>query len=144
MSSSEEQEEFDKEDYDKLNREIRAQFPDAPFTISLSVINKYEDLHKLDEPFTDEEFIFICDDRIDKNNYYYSEWPEEELNYLQDSILVKRESIEKPITLRQILNEMIKSEHYNDEDISGDFHHFLVDFYRKDEDSMDYYADFES
>jgi hypothetical protein len=142
--SYEENKKVDEEDFDKLNNEIRLQFPDAPFTISLSVIDKYEDLHKLDEPFTDEEFIFICDDRIDKHNYYYSEWPEEELNDLQDFIVIERESIEKPITLRQIINEMIKSEHYTDEDISGDFHNFLVDFYRKDEDSMEYYADFES
>lgn len=72
MSSSEEQEEFDKEDYDKLYEEIRRQFPDSPFTISLSVINKSKNIHILDEPFTDEEFIFICDDLIDKHNYYYS------------------------------------------------------------------------
>ena len=38
MSSSEEQDEFNKEDYDKLYEEIRRQFPDSPFTISLSVI----------------------------------------------------------------------------------------------------------
>ena len=136
--------EFDKEDYSKLNEELERQFPDAPFSISLSDINKYEDLYKLDEPFTEEEFIFICDDRINQYNHYYSEWPKEELNKLQNYMLIKRETIEKPITLRQILNEMIKSEHYTDEDISGDFHIFLVDFYKKNEKSIQYYADFES
>lgn len=59
-------------------------------------------------------------------------------------MLIKRESIEKPITLRQILNEMIKSEHYTDEDTSADFHHFLVDFYKKNKNSIQYYAGFES
>ena len=59
-------------------------------------------------------------------------------------MLIKRESIEKPITLRQILNEMIKSEHYTDEDTSADFHHILVDFCKKNKNSIQYYAGFES
>jgi hypothetical protein len=140
--SSEDAESFDEKDYEKLYEELNLQFPDAPFTVDL--FTKFKDICELDEPFTSEPFIFICDDRINKYNYYYSNCEEEEINELHDYLLIKSESIEKPITLRQILNEMIKSEHYNDECVRGDDHHFLVGFDKRNENSIQYYASFEN
>ena len=134
---------FDEEDYEKLTEELNLQFPDAPFTVDFFFKN-VNDLCELDEPFTSEPFIFICDGRIHKYNYYYSNCTEEEINELYDYLLIKSESIEKPITLRQILNEMIKSPHYNDECIRGDDHHFLVGLEKRNENSIQYYASFEN
>jgi hypothetical protein len=140
--SSEDADSFDEEDYEKLREELNLQFPDAPFTVDF--FTKFKDLWGLDEPFTSEPFIFICDDRINKYNYYYSNCTEEEINELHDYLLIKSESIEKPITLRQILNEMIKSPHYNDECVRGDDHHNLVGFDKRNENSIQYYASFEN
>ena len=140
--SSEDAESFDEEDCDKLYKELNLQFPDAPFCVDL--FTKFKDICELDEPFTSEPLIFICDDRIHKYNYYYSNCTEEEINELYDYLLIKSESIEKPITLRQILNEMIKSPHYNDECIRGDDHHFLVGLEKRNENSIQYYASFEN
>ena len=140
--SSEDAESFDEEDYDKLYKELNLQFPDAPFCVNL--FTKFKDICELDEPFTSEPLIFICDDRIHKYNYYYSEWPEEKINELYDYLLIKSESIEKPITLRQILNEMIKSPHYNNKCVREDDHHNLVGFDKRNENSIQYYASFEN
>ena len=140
--STEDADSFDEEDYEKLTEELNLQFPDTPFCVNL--FTKFKDICELDEPFTSEPLIFICDDRIHKYNYYYSEWPEEKINELYDYLLIKSESIEKPITLRQILNEMIKSPHYNDECIRGDDHHFLVGLEKRNENSIQYYASFEN
>ena len=64
--SSEDAESFDEEDYDKLYKELNLQFPDAPFCVDL--FTKFKDICELDEPFTSEPLIFICDDRINKYN----------------------------------------------------------------------------
>ena len=141
--STEDADSFDEEDYEKLTEELNLQFPDTPFTVDFFFKN-VNDLCELDEPFTSEPFIFICDDRIHKYNYYYSEWPEEKINELYDYLLIKSESIEKPITLRQILNEMIKSPHYNDKCVREDDHHFLVGLEKRNENSIQYYASFEN
>ena len=141
--STEDADSFDEEDYEKLTEELNLQFPDTPFTVDFFFKN-VNDLCELDEPFTSEPFIFICDDRIHKYNYYYSEWPEEKINELYDYLLIKSESIEKPITLRQILNEMIKSPHYNNKCVREDDHHNLVGFDKRNENSIQYYASFEN
>jgi hypothetical protein len=141
--STEDADSFDEEDYEKLTEELNLQFPDAPFTIDFFFKN-VNDLCELDEPFTSEPFIFICDGRIHKYNYYYSNCTEKEINELYDYLLIKSESIEKPITLRQILNEMIKSPHYNNKCVREDDHHNLVGFDKRNENSIQYYASFEN
>lgn len=141
--STEDADSFDEEDYEKLTEELNLQFPDTPFTVDFFFKN-VNDLCELDEPFTSEPFIFICDGRIHKYNYYYSNCTEEEINELYDYLLIKSESIEKPITLRQILNEMIKSPHYNNKCVREDDHHNLVGFDKRNENSIQYYASFEN
>lgn len=103
------------DDYDEeLSKEIEKEFPNSPFVISIDD----EELVKLDEPFTDEKTIYIMDSRFDDMDYYQ-----------YDVAKMKVERIDnKPITLRQILETMIKDKHYHYDMVICDCHTFLEGF----------------
>jgi hypothetical protein len=119
---------------DVLDHLLEAEFPNSPFVISFSV----DDLKKLDEPFTNLDRICIVDDRISQYNYYYSDVCPSVLNTLSSNLIIK--SVDnKPITLRQIINEMILDEHYNSDVVRGDDHCFLESLdVREDSDDIFY------
>lgn len=133
---------FDSGKYYEFMEKLREQFDEAPFNIELS--DNIKNIEDIDKPFTEESTIFIYDDRICQENYYYKNMDQSELNELGDYLMITRESIDKPITLRQIVNSMIKSEHYNNEIIIDDDHHNLTGFYKKSPNSIQYYASFEN
>jgi len=112
-------EEYDDVAFNKLYLELETQFIDTPFDIAC-----IKHLDELDIPFTNLDSIIICDDRICPYNYYYKELPDEIRNQYLDFLPVSKINNE-PITLRQILNKMIKSKHYNDEVVTADDHRFL-------------------
>lgn len=83
------------------------QFIDSPFNI--------DHFNDIDEVFTQENFILIYDDRI---NYLKGDSHMTELDKikLRHYTIVKAVD-NKPITIRQIINTMIKDDHYNREKI---------------------------
>ena len=109
-------------EYEELQTELNKQFPNSPFDIAC-----IENLNELDKPFTHHTGIIIKDDRASPNNYYYSNLTENErtqyINYLGISQIDN-----KPITLRQILNKMILSPHYNKDIVKNDFRCILEGF----------------
>ena len=119
---------------DVLDHLLEAEFPNSPFVICFSA----DVLKKLDEPFTNLDRICIVDDRISQYNYYYSGVCPSVLNSLSSNLIVK--SIDnKPITLRQIINEMILDEHYNSDVVCRDDHRFLESLdVREDSDDIFY------
>jgi hypothetical protein len=128
-------EEFDEDAYDKLLTNINMQFIEAPFNITC--IN---DLSELDIPFTDYDGIIIKDDRASEYNYYYSDLTENERNQYINYLGISKID-NKPMTLRQILNKMILTTHYNNDIVKSDDHSFLVGFEKK---GITYTANFES
>jgi hypothetical protein len=103
---------------------INNEFPNAPFNISLDD----EELLNLDEPFTNEKVIFIKDGRQNEYSYYYKQVIlDGTINKYCDYMKIEQIN-NNPITLRQIINNMIKSEHYNDDDVKQDDHKFLEGF----------------
>ena len=120
-----EEEDYDEEKFEKLYNDLDEIFPNCPFNISC-----IKDIKELDEIFTEEKTIIIKDDRASESNYYYSNIDKNNLAKYVDYLVVKQKD-DKPITLRQILTEMSKSPHYNNEVISQDDHHFLETFEKK-------------
>ena len=102
------------------------EFLNCPFEISLAT----EDLEKLDVPFTDETSIVIMDTRATSLNYYWNGWKESELEKFNSQILVNKVG-NKCITLRQILNTMIKSKYYHTLSVMQEPHCFLEDIIQK-------------
>jgi hypothetical protein len=120
--------ELDNDVYQKFNDLINIEFPNSPFNICLS----FNQLQKLDEPFTSFDRIIIIDGRISDSNPYYSGVYETELSKLYHELVI--ESIDnKPITLRQVLTSMSTDKHYNMSVIRRDYHRFLEDFGPTDE-----------
>ena len=78
------------------------EFPDCPFNLDC-----FSDVNMLDYKFTDEVFILIYDDRLIALSSNYENMSEIEKNTLRHYTMVQAKSNE-PITLRQILNKMIK------------------------------------
>ena len=99
---------------------IENEFPNAPFTISLS----NDEIIALDDPFTEEHSIIIKDDRASLSNYYWENVPHSELSKYISYVVVKKMG-DTPITLRQILNVMIHSDEYKKMDELGEPHCFL-------------------
>jgi hypothetical protein len=100
--------------YDRIENE----FPNCPFSISLD----RTDMIRLDEPFTDENKIIIYDNRMDL--WEYSLINDDIKKKYRNKLIIRRINDNKPITLRQILEKMSKSKHYNDSFMMCD-HHFL-------------------
>lgn len=107
------------DEFCELMEEIDKQFQGYPFTISC-----IKHIEELDEVFTLEPVIFIHDDRANKFNYYYQDMSDEERNVYNHFLKVERID-NKPITLRQVLDEMSNEPHYYDEVVIGDPHCFL-------------------
>ena len=115
----------DDETLEKLWNDLDNIFPDCPFNIAC-----IEDINELDKIFSEEKTIIIKDDRANIYNYYYSNLDKNDLPKYNDYLVVKQKD-DKPITLRQVLTEMYKSSHYNNEIISQDDHRFLEKFEKK-------------
>lgn len=107
--------------YEEIFARWDKEFPDVPFSISLP--DEY--LDKLDEQFTDEDIIIIKDDRTD--SYYYSKCSKEYKKKFINNMVIKATKNNK-ITLRQIINKMIKNKHYSNEVVIQDNHNFLEGF----------------
>ena len=115
--------ELDNDVYERFNKLIDIEFPNSPFNICLT----FNELQKLDQPFTSFDQIIIMDGRITDSNPYYSGVYESELIKLHHELVI--ESIDnKPITLRQVLTSMISDTHYNMPVICKDNHRFLEAF----------------
>jgi hypothetical protein len=109
------------EEYEKIFARWENEFPNAPFTISLPD----EDLDKLDEPYITQDIIIIKDDRT--YGYYYSNCEPEHKKKFINNMVIRSYKTNK-ITLRQILNKMIKNKHYSNEIVQSDDHNFLEGF----------------
>jgi hypothetical protein len=109
--------------YDEYYRLIELEFPKSPFSISLG----FEELKKLDEPFTDLNKIYIMDGRISNSNYYYSDTPPGIIKSLGTKLIVRSQN-GNPITLREVLNTMINHRHYRIKSVREDSHMFLEMF----------------
>jgi metal-responsive CopG/Arc/MetJ family transcriptional regulator len=109
------------EDYEKIFARWEKEFPNAPFTISLP--DEY--LDKLDEPYINQDIVIIKDDRTD--SYYYSNYETEYKKKFINNMVIRSSKTNK-ITLRQILNKMIKNKHYSNEIVISDNHNFLEGF----------------
>lgn len=108
---------------DKYNELAYKTFTSCPFTICL----KQDMMLNMDEPFVTkhDHYIVLHDDR--RNNPFY-ELVEEEDRYLLTSDMKVYRKYKRPITLRQILNEMVLSSFYNNTLIIQDEHRFLEGF----------------
>ena len=92
--------------YDKLNELVQSEFPDFPFSLSLSNDNYLN----LDLPFTHEKTIYIVN-KPRKSSYEFSHLNRQELNQLANYLRIS--SIDKkPITLRQVLQAISDSNYY--------------------------------
>ena len=90
-------------------------FPNAPFDISLDADN-FDDLDKI---FTEEPAIFIKDDRIQTLD------ASQNFKDYNTRFTVVRSFHNQPITLRRIIDTMIRDPHYNKFLLD---HHFLEGF----------------
>ena len=117
--------------YDKYYELLNVEFPNSSFDISLG----FNELKKLDEPFTDLKKIYIMDGRISNNNYYYSDTHPDTIKSLATKLIVRQKDY-KPITLRQILNTMIKHRHYRNKSVCEDPHRFLEMFKKTNDPSI--------
>ena len=114
-------EETTEEEYEQLQTEIIRQFPNSPFDIEC-----IKNIKELDEAITQLTGIIIKDERATEHNYYYHEYPAEERNKFINYLGITRTN--NPITLRQIINAMISSSHYNNDIVKNDDHSILEFF----------------
>ena len=105
--------------YKLLNQE----FPNLPFCMD----TRDEELIKLDLPFTEEPVIFIRDNRASKHSYMWDGVPEDIRNKYNSNIRIQQID-NKPITLRQIINQMAITDEYSKMEESMDDHRFLEGF----------------
>ncbi len=99
---------------------IEDEFSNLPFTVCLDD----DELLELDEPFTDEPVIFIRDNRASEHSYMWHDIDELERNRYNSNFRVKRQG-DKPITLRQIINEMGRVAEYKLINEAGEEHRFF-------------------
>jgi hypothetical protein len=93
--------------YDRYLELINEEFPHAPFSISLEP----DVLLLLDQLFSNRKKIKIIDTNIHSSNYYYTNVPDEILDKMKKSIYVYQIN-NQPITLRHILNTLIRHKHF--------------------------------
>ena len=119
-----------KEETKKMNEEIIARklkcqfeeiFQKGPFNIILKINN----IKKIDRALTQQHNIYIYDNRICKNNELYKNMSPLELESYRTRINVKRNG-RRCITIRNVLNAMLKDEHYNNEYVKLDKHNNLM------------------
>ena len=115
-----------KEDNDKyyelLFKKIEDDFQDAPFTISCLELNDYDET--LDKSFTEEKILIFKDDRPHKDYGHFRGCHESVIAEYTNYTVIKADE-DNPITLRQIINTLIKDPHYHREEVIRQDHRFL-------------------
>ena len=111
---------------EELQTQLHTQFPTCPFHIDC-----IKDIDELDTVFSLEMVILIYDDRLNHHKYCnVSDMTVSEKNKARHYTVVKSMN-NRPITLRQVLNTMIKDRHYNSRIVEKHFkHYFLEKFIR--------------
>jgi hypothetical protein len=111
--------------HEELQMILQTQFPRCPFHIDC-----VRDISELDTVFCTDKVILIYDDRLNQKYHNFHDMTISEKNKLRHYTVVKSMG-NKPITLRQVLNTMIKDRHYNSRIIEKHFkHYFLEKFIR--------------
>ena len=118
------QESIQQDDWDEMWNQQHLDFPNLPLDISLDYKNVDEYTAAMDEPFTDEKTIIVKDDRASEYSYYWSNTPKNELAQYINYTVVNMVD-DKPITLRQIFNEISKDPHYSRDVICRQDHRFI-------------------
>jgi len=109
------------DEYEELQYLLNRQFPKCPFNIDC-----VRDLEELDTIFSNELVILIYDDRLNQRYSDFSEMSASQKNRLRHYTVVKSMNNE-PITLRQVLNTMIKDRHYSSRIIERYFKHYYLE-----------------
>jgi hypothetical protein len=109
------------DEYEELQYLLNRQFPKCPFNIDC-----VRDLEELDTIFSNELVILIYDDRLNQRYYNLSEMSASQKNKLRHYTVVKSMNNE-PITLRQVLNTMVKDRHYSSRIIERYFKHYYLE-----------------
>ena len=115
---------FNEEEWDKINEQQQRDFPEFPLTISLPYKTLDEYNKAMDEPFTDKKTIIVKDDRASEHSYYWRGLPKNEFAQYINYTVVNMVD-DKPITLRQIFNEISKDPHYSRDVICRQDHRFI-------------------
>jgi hypothetical protein len=92
--------------HEELQMELQTQFPRCPFHIDC-----IKDISELDTVFSTDKVILIYDDRLNQKYHNFYDMTVSEKNKLRHYTVVKSMG-NKPITLRQVLNTMIKDSHF--------------------------------
>ena len=97
-------------------------FPDCPFNLDC-----FNDVNMLVYKFTDEIFILVYDDdRLNYVNSNYEHMTEiEKINSRHYTLIQVKNN--DPITLRQVINTMIKQKYYSSQKIQKLFGHYYLE-----------------
>jgi hypothetical protein len=125
-------EEFNEQEFEQLTADIDLAFPNCPFTISC--VNKIEEL---DNIFTQEKVIIIKDDRANYWHWWFDDITEEETKEYINYTVVKA-PYNGNITLRTIIQAMINDQHYHNDLVLRDSHHFLESIDKQNDQSIEY------
>ena len=109
------------DEYEELLYMLSRQFPKCPFNIDC-----IRNLEELDTIFSNELVILIYDDRLNQKYYNFSEMSTSQKNKLRHYTVVKSMN-DQPITLRQVLNTMIRDRHYHSRAIEKHFGHYYLE-----------------
>ena len=101
--------------------ELKDEFPDCPFNLDC-----FNDVNTLDYKFTDEVFMLVYDDRLNYVNSNFENMTEIEKINLRHYTLIQAKN-NNPITLRQIINAMIKQRYYSSQKIQKLFGHYYLE-----------------
>ena len=96
-------------------------------------------LTDFDTVFTDEPVIHVEDSRVDRRYGHFARCSKTEFKYFQSIIQVPQ-----PITLRNVINAMLRDRHYRLRDVRSDDHNGLSCFDLKEGTTHHYYAHFDS
>ena len=117
--------------YHELQLQLHEIFPSCPFHIDC-----IKDIDELDTVFSLEMVILIYDDRLNHHKYCnVSDMTVSEKNKARHYTVVKSMN-NRPITLRQVLNTMIKDKHYNSRIIEKRFSHYFLEKFIRHVNSM--------
>ena len=100
---------------------IKDEFPDCLFNLDC-----FNDVNMLDYKFTDAVFMLVYDDRLNYVNSNFEKMTEIEKINLRHYTLIQAKN-NQPITLRQIINSMIKQRHYSSQKIQKLFGHYYLE-----------------
>ena len=100
---------------------LKDEFPDCPFNLDC-----FNDVNTLDYKFTDEVFMLVYDDRLNYVNSNFENMTEiEKINLRHYTLIQVKDN--NPITLRQIINAMIKQRYYSSQKIQKLFGHYYLE-----------------